>query len=151
MSVETPTHVASLYESDFAEWLDETARLLRERRLNELDLEHLIEEIQGMSATERHEINSRVRIVLLHLLKWRYQPERRSRSWRSTLVVQRDELADRLETSPSLSNALRRSIPKVYRTAVDLASIETGLPPETFPGECPFTPAQVLDPGFLPD
>jgi hypothetical protein len=151
MSVRTQTRVSSLYETDFAEWLDVTGRLLREHRFDELDVEHLIEEIEGMSASERHEMNSRVRVVLLHLLKWRYQPEKRGPSWRSTLAVQRIELADRLETSPSLRRSLARSMPKVYRTAVNLASIETGLPAATFPSECPFTPAEVIDPGFLPE
>ena len=89
MRVKAPTRVSRLYEKDFAEWLDVTSRLLREHRLDELDLEHLIEEIEGMAARERREIGSGVRVVLFHLLKWKWQPEKRSPSWRFTLAVQR--------------------------------------------------------------
>lgn len=151
MSVNSPSIVSTLYDTDFAEWLDITLAALREHRLEHLDLPHLIEEIEGMSASERHEINSRVRVVLLHLLKWRYQPDKRSRGWRSTLALQRDELADRLETSPSLKKTLIASMSKIYGRAINAASIETGLPITSFPAECPFTLAEVLDPGFLPE
>lgn len=149
MSVKSPSPASSLYEQDFAEWLDHTARLLRDYRLDEVDVEHLIEEIAGMSASEKHDINSRVRVILLHLLKWHYQSAKRSRSWLSTITVQRAEIRDLLKRSPSLKLALGSAV--AYRDALDLAMIETGLPAATFPSECPFTPAEVLDSGFLPD
>jgi uncharacterized protein DUF29 len=140
-----------LYDKDFFAWTMETARLLRAGLLSEVDIEHVAEEIEDMGKSERREVASRMRIILLHLLKWKWQPEKRSPSWQSTLATQRAELRDAFHDSPSLRRAVGAIVPKVYRDAVRAASIETELPVGAFPGQCPFTPDQVLNEDFLPE
>jgi len=141
----------SLYDEDFAAWTASTARLLRARRLAEVDIEHLAEEIEDMGRSHAREMNSRLRVLLVHLLKWQRQPQKRSRGWRSTMDAQRVELRDLLRESPSLSRRLPESLPEVYRDAVRAAGIETGLAARSFPRECPFPVDQVLDHDFLPE
>jgi len=141
----------SLYDEDFAAWTAATARLLRARRLTELDLEHLAEEVEDMGKSQTRERNSRLRALLVHLLKWQGQPQKRSRGWRSTIDAQRVELRDLLRQSPSLRHRLPESLPEVYRDAVRAAGIETGLAAGTFPRECPFRVEQILDNDFLPE
>jgi hypothetical protein len=142
---------ASLYDQDFATWTSETARLLRARRFDEVDIEHVAEEIEDMGKSEKRELLSRLSVLILHLLKWRHQPEKRSPGWQSTIVTQRVELERLLEDSPSLRRTIGASIAKVYHDAVDAASLETALPPRTFPRDCPFSGDQILDRKFLPD
>ena len=148
-----PLHVpaARLYDQDFFAWTQETVRLLRARQFDRLDLEALIEEVQSMGGSQWREMDSRLLLLIQHLLKWRYQPKRRSRSWQSTLVIQRFELSRLLRQSPSLKPSLWESVVQVYPSAARSASAETGLPAATFPDACPFTPEQILDPDFLPD
>jgi len=140
----------SLYDEDFAAWTAVTARLLRARRLAEIDLEHLAEEIEDMGKSQGRELHSRFRVLLVHLLKWQRQPQKRSRSWRSTIDTQRVELRDLLRQSPSLRRRLPASLPEVYRDAVRAAGIETGLAARSFPRECPFQLEHLLDQDFLP-
>lgn len=101
-----------LYETDFALWLDAQGRALHEGRLCDLDIPYLIEEIEGLGINQRHELASRIRVVLVHMLKNAYQPHRASRSWRITLLEQRDELALLFRESPSL----RRLVPQAINT-----------------------------------
>ena len=102
-----------------------------------------------MGRSEKHEIASRLKIILVHLLKWQMQPERRSRSWQVTLLVQRQEIAERMEASPSLRAYPVEILRKQYRAALRLAAAETGLPEAEFAKDCPFTIAEVLDPDCL--
>jgi len=139
------------YEVDFYLWATETARALREGRLADVDLEHVAEEIEDMGKKERRELASRLTVVLVHLLKWRYQPARRSRSWRLTLVRQRQGLEPVLEESPSLRGTLPEALARAYIRARTRAETETGLPAETFPAACPFTAEQVLNVEFWPE
>jgi hypothetical protein len=139
-----------LYEEDFVEWARETARLLRSGRFDAMDVEHLAEEIEDMGISQEREALSRLRVLIVHLLKWRWQPEKRSRSWRSTIDVQRTEIEDVLRRSPSLRRSLSGLTVEAYPGAARRASIETGLSQNTFPAECPFSVAQILDPEFLP-
>jgi hypothetical protein len=146
----------SLYEQDFHRWCLDQATALRklaEMRANlavPLDLENLAEEIESLGVSQLHELRARLRQLLAHLLKWRYQPQRRSRSWRATIRVQRDALADLLQSSPSLKRRLGEELPRAYEKARRLAADETGLPLSTFPETCPFTLDQIEDPEFLP-
>ncbi len=146
-----PRPLDRLYEEDFVAWADETARLLREGRLQDVDIEHLVEEVEGMANRDRRELLHRLTVLIHHLLKWQLQPDRRSRSWALTITAQRDQLDGLLEQSPSLRRMLEDSISRVYPRAVRRASIETGLDKVAFPKECPFTDEQILDPDFLPD
>ncbi len=139
------------YDKDFVVWTEETARLLRARRFADVDVEHLAEEVEDMGTSHKHEVRNRLAVLIQHLLKWRFQPEQRSRSWEATIATQRQEIDYVFEDSPSLRRRLADWIGKVYAGSARRAAIETGLPKEAFPGECPFSPEQIMDPDFLPD
>jgi len=113
-------------------------------------IEHIAEEIEDMGKRDLNEVNSRVQVLVEHLLKWQLQPEKKSRSWLRTIASQRGVLAKRLEASPSLRAKIRPNLGSNYQRAVQLTLIETGLPKNHFPAECPFTVEQILDPEFLP-
>ncbi len=139
-----------LYEQDFLEWTARNAELLRSGRVQEADLEHIAEELEDMGKRQKHELTSRIRVLLTHLLKWQLQSQRRSGSWKATINNQRGEFSSLLDDMPSLGNILGQSLPLVYRRAVLKAVGETGLPENMFPPACPFSLDQVLDPEFLP-
>jgi hypothetical protein len=140
-----------LYDSDFCEWTERTARSLRLRRFAEVDVEHVAEEIEDMGKRDLRELCSRLEILLAHLLEWKLQPRRRSRSWRATIRAQRTAIQKLLRQSPSLRQRLRAQERESYRVAVGLASDETGLKRERFPARCPFSMEEILDEEFLPD
>src|SRR5947208_12657968 len=97
---------ADLYDKDFAEWTRHNAELLRSGRVTEADLEHIAEEIEDMGKRERRELLSRLTVLIVHMLKWNVQPDRRSRSWEGTIRVQRKDLAKLLSQNPSLKSHL---------------------------------------------
>ncbi len=140
-----------LYDEDFVLWTEEMARLLRARRFADVDVEHLAEEVEDMGKSYKHEVESRSTVLLVHLLKWKCQLQKRSRSWRSTIATQRVELGRVFEQSPSLRARFPERLAELYADAVELAAIETGLPEAAFPAECPFSPVQIMDRSFLPD
>ncbi len=141
----------TLYDKDYCLWLEETVQLLREGRLTELDINNLIEEIEDMGRSEKKAVKSNLKIVLCHLLKYKYQPEKRSRSWLSTIFEHRDRLEDDFAESPSLKRYFDQVFEPCYQKARKQASIETGFPLETFPINCPFTTEEVLDMDYLPE
>ena len=138
----------SNYETDLYEWTKTQADALRRRASNELDWDNLAEEIETLGRSERREIQSRLKILLLHLLKWRYQPERQCSSWRGSIVEARDELESVLADNPSLGSHPAEYLPKAYASARQKALNETGL--LRLPDECPWTIDQILSTGFLP-
>lgn len=142
---------AALYEDDFYAWTIEQARLLRTGDVSVIDMDNIAEEIEDMGRSIRHELKSRLRILLMHLLKWCYQKRARSRSWSSTILTQRQEIEDLLVESPSLRPRLGQMLLEAYGHARQLAAIETGLSISRFPQDCPFTPEQVLAREFLPE
>ena len=152
------SELSTLYQTDYSAWALRNAELLRAGRYAELDLEHLLEEISDMSRSERRELESRLLILLAHLLKWEYQyqilserwREFKGDSWRATIVEQRKQLAVLLRQSPGLKAVLAETITTAYDDAVDLASKETRLPPETFPANCRYPAALVLDDEYYP-
>ena len=148
-SVLGPT-TRELYNQDFFAWTARNAELLRDGRLDEADIQHIAEELEDMGKREKHELASRLRVLLTHLLQWQIQTERRSGSWKATIETQRSELQSLLEEMPSLRSALAQSLAQVYRRAVLKAVGETGLPATMFPAACPFDLHQILDPEFLP-
>jgi hypothetical protein len=148
--MESQKMTSSLYDQDFFEWTRRNAELLRAGRLQQADIEHIAEEIEDMGKRDLRELNGYVLVLLIHLLKWELQPRRRSRPWESTIVSQRIEIEGILEQSPSLRPKIFDHLAGNYEDAVRLAVIETGLPVGRFPGECPFTVEQILDPEFLP-
>lgn len=139
------------YDTDYAQWCAEQGALLREGRLSDLDRENLAEEIESLGRRDRREINSRMKILLAHLLKWRFQPEKRSPSWRSTIDGARDEILQIIDDSPSLKMHPAKAMAEGYQRAVGTASGETGLPQRIFPEACPFSIEDVLDPDFYPE
>jgi type I site-specific restriction-modification system R (restriction) subunit len=140
----------SLYDRDFMLWIETTAQLLKEQKFTELDLENLIEEIESMGRSNKSALRSNLVVVLLHLLKWKYQSEKRTNSWKASIFEHRLRLDEDFIDSPSLKRYFAEIFDKCYQNARKLAAIETGLELEIFPVESPFTPEQVLDPEFLP-
>ena len=145
-----PTDGTAAYDADFFAWTQRTAALLRARRFDQVDVENAAQEIEDMGRRDVRELKSRVEIVLLHLLKWRLQPTKRTRSWQRTLLTQRSKIEILLGDSPSLRPRLVDDLSSNYRRAVKRAALETRLRTADFPARCPFSPEQVLDEDFLP-
>ena len=141
----------TLYETDFYAWTQEQARLLRERRWADLDLDNLIDEVESVGRSDKRQIESRLEVLIAHLLKWHFQPGRRGDSWIDTIFEQRGRIQNLIEDSPSLRTFFREQVSDRYRAARLLAAKETGLALGLFPVECPFTPEQVLDLEFFPE
>lgn len=139
------------YDTDFNLWVDKTVSLLREKRFGELDLPNLIEEIEDLGKNQKHALASDLIIVLLHLLKYKYQPQKRTNSWLASIAEHRDRIEFIIEDSPSLKNYIDTVWLKCYAKARTRAAIETGLPIDTFPVQSPFTPEQALDGEWLLD
>jgi hypothetical protein len=148
--------MSTLYETDFYSWAMDQAEALREAaRLDlntpkALDWENLAEEIESLARSDARELKSRCRQLLMHLLKWVHQPDRRSVSWLGSIDHQRMEIGDLLEGSPSLEARLPEIYERAYRDARQLAARQTHLPLTTFPEACPFTIEQTMDPDFPP-
>lgn len=140
----------SFYEQDFYQWTRQQAELLRSGRLAEIDIEHLAEEIESMGISDRRELESRMKVLLQHLLKWQIQPDQRSNSWLGSIDEQRDQLEILLRQSPSLRRFFQEAIEHSYPKARRAAALETGLPIEGFPDRCPYSVEQCLNVDFLP-
>jgi hypothetical protein len=141
----------TLYDLDFYAWTNEQVRLLRAGQLSEADIEHIAEEIESMGRAEKRELVSRLTVLLLHLLKWKFQPNPRGSSWEATIAVQRDDLTDHLADNPSLKASLGEAMVSAYRKAIIMAAGETGLDRSTFPAICAWSFEEVMDPNFWPD
>lgn len=134
----------SLYDRDFYLWIETTAKLLRDKKFEEIDLENLIEEIDAMGRSEKRELRNRLTVLLMHLLKWEYQPSMRSNSWKATIAEQRCQIKLLLEDSPSLKNLIADVKPDCYESAVLKAVAETGLSKDSFPETCPFSEEEIF-------
>ena len=133
----------TLYEDDYAQWAEEMATKLEQKRFNELDLDYLVEEVRDLSKRERDKLLSSIRLILHHLLKWNYQTQKRSRSWQITIERERNNLEFYLEDSPSLKKYLCDEwIKKIYGNACLDAMKETGL---NFPDICPYSIVEILE------
>ena len=139
------------YEQDFYSWLCHNISLLREGRLSEADVENIAEELDGMSKSQQRELISRLKILFAHLLKWQFQPDRRSNSWKGTIIEQRSQIRQLLKISPSLKHQMDEKIADAYTDAVEYASLETGIPQSDFPQTCPYFFEQAVDKNFYPD
>jgi Domain of unknown function DUF29 len=138
-------------DRDFYAWANEQAALLRAGRFEEADLEFIAEEIESMGKTEKRELVSRLTILLLHLLKWRFQTHLRSTSWRLSIEEQRIQVVSHLADNPSLKTMLAAAIVDAYRLATIGARRETGLDAAAFPATCPWSFDQLIDDDFWPD
>lgn len=139
------------HDTDFYSWTQQQAGLLRQGRLTELDIANLIEEIEDMGRSERRELESRLAVLLMHLLKWRYQPKQRGNSWRFTIKTQRKLAKKVLLENPGFKSTVDNVLADAYDSAQINAVKETRLTPDTFPTECPWTLEQVFDDEFWPD
>jgi hypothetical protein len=143
--------VTALYETDLVAWAREQADLARRGSVNSLDLANIAEELEGMVRSEHRALASQLERLMAHLLKWRYQPQRRSRSWRGSIRDSRTQIERLLAGSPSLGGEMHGLVEEEYPRAVRWASDETGIGWRAFPADCPWTQAELLDPDFLPD
>ena len=142
---------ATLHDRDFYAWTVQQADLLKQRRLAEVDIESIVEELECMGASERRELINRLAVLMAHLLEWRFQPELRGNRWRNTIDVQRFDVKELLEDNPSLASGLNERMEKAYRKSVMLAVRETGLSKMAFPVACPFSTEQLLSEEFWPE
>jgi len=146
IQVETP-----LYERDFCLWVEEQARLLREGRLEQLDIVNLIDEIEDLSISRKHAVTSNLVVILNHLLKHQSQPRGRSRSWLASIAEHRRRLRKDFQHAPSLRGYAREQFEECYQDGRRQALIETGPPENALPSAPAYTLEQALDPNFLPD
>lgn len=151
LSTSVTNNLGQLYEEDFVLWISQTAELLREGKLDALDVPNLIEEIEAMGRSEKNALISNLVVVLMHLLKYQYQPEKRTNSWLSSIREHRRRLKKALQTSPSLKNYLQDNLAETYDDSRDIAAIETGLNLDVFPKDCSYSVEQILNPDYLPE
>ncbi len=139
------------YESDFYAWANEQASLLRSGNLAQADIENIAEEIESMGRSEKRELVSRLTILILHLLKWQFQPVKRGSSWETSIKVQRIQIVSHIEDNPSLKTKIEECILTAYRVAILEAVDETGLQKTIFPAFCPYSFEQIMSNDFWPD
>ena len=143
--------MTTAYRQDFYAWAQEQAALIRAGKLSDIDWVQVAEEIEDMGKSEKRAMESRLEVLLMHLLKWQVQQDRRSKRWQRTIKDQRRRLDKLLLENPSLKSLFAESITDVYPSALIAAANETGLDEDRFPETCPYTAHQIFDPEFLPD
>jgi Domain of unknown function DUF29 len=143
MPEQTATALPSLYEQDETAWLEQMADLVAKRRFGEIDYENLSEYLSDMAKRDRREVFSRLVTLLTHLLKWEHQPQRRSNSWRGTILTQRRDLRELLD-SATLRRHAGEVLARAYKGAVEQAVVETKLAKTKFPVSCPWSIKEVL-------
>ena len=148
MRTSTPT---TLYDRDFCAWTEEQINFIKDENFKNLDLKHLQEELRIMGASEKRELSNRMSVLLMHLLKWKYQPTHRVVSWELTIKGQRLEVKDVLRDNPSLSVRLEDYLISAYAKAILKAAKETQLSYKAFPASCEWTIEQIFDDEFLPN
>jgi len=139
----------STYENDFYAWTQQQSQLLKTKQFHQIDWHHIAEEIADMGRAEKRELESRLEVLIMHLLKWQFQPNLRSRSWQLTIKEQRLRLERLLKENPSLSALLTDILEKTYQLATISAERETGL--SSFPEICPYNLKEIFAPEFLPE
>lgn len=139
------------YEQDFYGWTQEQASFLRAGRFSDLDISNLIEEVETMGRSEKRALESRLTVLLVHLLKWKYQPVRRGRSWELTIKAQRIDFLKILKDNPGLKPHLEQCLIDAYQLASIKASQETGIDEAIFPELCPWDLFDIVNQNFFPD
>ncbi|CAC5343450.1 MULTISPECIES: DUF29 domain-containing protein [Planktothrix] len=140
---------STTHEQDFYAWTQEQSQLLKTGQLHQIDWQNIAEEIEDMGRSEKRQLDSRLELLIMHLLKWQFQPNLRSRSWQLTIKEQRLRLSKLLQKNPSLQPNLTEAIEDVYPLATLSAERETGL--SLFPEICPYTLSEILSLEFLPE
>ncbi|NVO12646.1 MAG: DUF29 domain-containing protein [Rhodoplanes sp.] len=140
---DAPAGGRASYDRDFYSWALEQARLVRDGRLDAIDRENVAEEIESLGREQFNKLESAFRVLLLHMLKWDFQPERRSRSWALSIETQRIEIEDILGDNPGLKPRVPEAIARAYRKARLEAARETDMAPDRFPSLCPYGPDEI--------
>ncbi|MCI4624392.1 MAG: DUF29 domain-containing protein [Candidatus Magnetoovum sp. WYHC-5] len=151
METQTILKEKSLYETDFYQWALHNAELLRQGKLNEIDIENIVEEIEDLGRNNKRELASRLFVLITHLLKWQYQSDKRSNSWKATLNTQRFEINRLLQSSPSLKYNVEAVIEEEFINARKQFEDETGISKDILPNTCPYTFDQLRDDNFRPE
>ena len=139
------------HEEDVYGWAIYTAQLLRDKKMSELDFENIIEEMEALGRSEKHELINRLSVLLSHLLKWQYQPTMRGHSWVYSIKEQRKQSKIHLKDNPSLKSKLDDILIDAYDVAISKAAKETTLDEKEFPQECPYTFDQIMNDEFYPE
>ncbi len=139
------------HENDVYGWAVHTAQLLRDKKMNEVDFDSVIEEMEALGRSEKHELVNRLSLVIAHLLKWQFQPNMRGHSWKYTIEEQREQAKIHWEDNPSLKNKLNEIIARAYKIALSKAARETSLDKKTFPSECLYSFEQIMNDEFYPE
>jgi hypothetical protein len=135
---------------DYGVWLQDQITKLKQHKWQQLDVEHLIEELEALNKSNKRELYSYTVVLLAHLLKWQYQPDFRSGSWEGSIGNSRKRIERLFKDQPSLRPYLLEIVQEAYEEAKEWAHKETRLDINLFPDECPFSIQQLLDPEFLP-
>ncbi|BBC23201.1 DUF29 domain-containing protein [Pseudanabaena sp. ABRG5-3] len=143
--------MTNLYTTDFYGWTQEQVNLLRLRKLDSIDINNLIEEIESLGKQQQQELKNRFGVLIGHLLKWQYQPNRRSKNWKYTIQEQRLQIIDLIEQNPSLKSYREEAISKAYQLGLFLVGRETPINPKTLPKQCPYSFEQIMDISFPDD
>lgn len=143
--------MSAAYAADLNLWARQTAGLLRQKRWSEIDLEHLAEELEDLRKSEKRAIASQLARLLLHLLKWQYQPQRRSDSWLDSITDARLQIELAIQDSPSLKSHPAAVLAQSYPTARRNAAKQTGLSLAVFPENCPYALSHIFAEDWLPD
>ena len=143
-------HKSTPIDTDYAQWCAEQGALLREGRVSGLDRENLAEEIESLGRSDKREIANRLGTLLLHLLKWQLQAERRKAGWLLTIRERRHQIKKLIDESPSLKTYPGKQLSSEFEFARLKAIDETGMPERNFPVDCPYQIADVLNQEFFP-
>jgi hypothetical protein len=138
------------YDNDFYAWAITNAQLLRQQRFTEIDIENIAEELETLGRSEKRELVNRLAVLLAHLLKWQFQPERRGKSWELTIWEQRRKLTKHLRENPSLRGQLEAAIVDAYDDAIAHLNRRTSLEKNRLPNQCPYTLDEIFNEDSLP-
>jgi len=142
---------ANLHETDLYAWTRQQLQLLKSGQLSALDVSNLIDEVDDMGGSIRNQLESRLEVLLMHLLKWQYQPNYRGRSRQLTIKEQRRKIERLIRKNPSLQNTLEQTLADAYGDAILAAAKETGMAENIFPEQCPYSIQQIIYSDYLPD
>ncbi len=143
--------MSASYETDFYGWTQQQAALLKAGHISAADLSNIIEEIESMGRSEKRELQSRLTVLLQHLLKWKFQPSRQGKSRQLSIIEQRIQFIEVLDENPGLKSHLTDILIDAYRLAIVKAAKETGLSMTDFPSECPWSWQEITDSDFYPE
>lgn len=147
----TQINAKTLYEQDFNLWIEETVKLLKNRQLDQIDYDNLIEEVEDLSKNQKDDLEIHLENILRNLLRWKYLIPERVNDWKVEILRNRIDIKRIIRDSPSLEQYIDSVLDECYKTARLLAATQMGVDIEIFPVEFPFTKENILDPDYLPE